>query len=357
MAAKSSGPAGWPGPTRHDGFTLIELLVVIAIIAVLIALLLPAVQAARAAAWRIQCTNNLKQIGLAVHNYHSTHNTFPPGRIWKKGPTTTTFFQGEPNTPWSALILPQLEQTTLANAFNYDLGGEGYTASQISIFQGFLANLTVSGSRLSVFQCPADRVMEYKVNPAIAAGILSAYTLSKGNYAANWGNTNWGQLPVGSTGYLQSPFGQAGNITFASVTDGLSGTALHSEVLQGQTFDIRGLVWSSIAGGSSYMTRFTPNKHVDVLGLASNSPPTGGDQLGLDANCVSEPGQNLPCNQTIGVEDYLNSFAGSKSRHAGGVNVLFGDGTVRFVKDSVSPQVWVQIHSIRGGEIVDASAY
>lgn len=116
---------------RRSAFTLIELLVVIAIIAVLIALLLPAVQAAREAARRIQCVNNMKQLGLAIHNYNSVHSCIPPGRIWapRPGQASTDFpkiFQGAQNTTWFCLMLPQVEQGNLANSFNYSLGSEGW---------------------------------------------------------------------------------------------------------------------------------------------------------------------------------------------------------------------------------------
>src|SRR3954452_14620659 len=114
------------------GFTLIELLVVIAIIAVLIALLLPAVQAAREAARRIQCANNMKQLGLALHNYHDVNNGLPPGRIWS-GTGFPTIFSGQQNTTWFCLMLPMFEQGVLANAFNYALGAEGPVISGTNI--------------------------------------------------------------------------------------------------------------------------------------------------------------------------------------------------------------------------------
>src|SRR3954451_14685922 len=141
--------------TMRRGFTLIELLVVIAIIAVLIALLLPAVQAAREAARRIQCTNNMKQLGLAIHNYHDINNALPPGRIWSNT-GFPTIFAGEQNTTWFCLMLPLFEQGALANAFNYALGAEGPTATG---FFGVIANATVGTTKLAVFQCPSDRQM------------------------------------------------------------------------------------------------------------------------------------------------------------------------------------------------------
>src|SRR4051812_48688700 len=137
---------------RRRGFTLIELLVVIAIIAVLIALLLPAVQAAREAARRVQCVNNMKQLGLAVHNYHDLHNALPPGRIWN-GTNWKSIFSGEQNTTWFCLMLPMFEQGTLANSFNFALGAEGPVLSATNI-PALDANSTVASTKLAVFQCP-----------------------------------------------------------------------------------------------------------------------------------------------------------------------------------------------------------
>src|ERR1700756_817371 len=147
-------------PSR--GFTLIELLVVIAIIAVLIALLLPAVQAAREAARRAQCVNNLKQLGLAIHNYASANGSFPPGRIWGPRPSKNnpadfpTIFSGTQNTTWFVLMLPQFEQQALYNAFNFTLGSEGYDGGGLAVAAGMFANSTIAATKISIFQCPSD---------------------------------------------------------------------------------------------------------------------------------------------------------------------------------------------------------
>src|SRR5262249_26050995 len=166
--------------SRRRGFTLIELLVVIAIIAVLIALLLPAVQAAREAARRIQCVNNMKQLGLAVHNYHDVNGGLPPGRIWSNS-GFPTIFSGQQNTTWFCLMLPMFEQGTLANAFNYTLGAEGPSAPGVPFF-GVIANSTVGATKLGVFQCPSDRQMTFIINPAYAAAPYSTFVFTKGNY-------------------------------------------------------------------------------------------------------------------------------------------------------------------------------
>ncbi|MGE3819941.1 MAG: DUF1559 domain-containing protein [Isosphaeraceae bacterium] len=341
------------------GFTLIELLVVIAIIAVLIALLLPAVQSAREAARRAQCINNLKQIGLATHNYHDIHNTIPPGRIFRPNYPTASdcalaggmnVLIGCQNTPAGVMIAPMLEQQSLYNSINFDLGAEGVLRP---IPLGYFINSTVAGVKLSVMQCPSDRDVNFRFAPTYAGGILSGPVLKKGNYGIAWGNTQWDQTDVTVNGqvvrHLKSAYGHEGRIGFANVTDGLSNTIIGAELLQGAENDIRGLFWSSSAGGGTYMSRFTPNGNRDFYGT-----PDLGDRLSQSTICVNERGMNLPC---VGTNDARLGFAASRSRHPGGVNTLQGDGSVRFVKNTISAPVWIQIHSINGGEVVSADAY
>ena len=331
---------------RRRAFTLIELLVVIAILAVLVALLLPAVQAARGAVRRLHCVNNMRQLGLALHNFHCIHNSIVPGRIWKTLPDGTfpTPFSGTPDTPWCVLLLPQLEQQALFDAFNFSLGTEG--PSPATPAAGFHANSTVMGTRIGVFQCPADSVRTFQMPASFRGGALSGPILTKGNYAVSWGNTNWQQTAIGTTNYLQSAFGHNGQLHFGSVTDGLSNTVFLAEVLQADTNDVRGLLWSTMPGGCSFMTRFTPNATQDSLGTA-----VGGDQLNF---CTNDPNHKLPC--VGGVSD-TNGFAGARSRHAGGINTLRGDGSVHFVKNAINAQIWIAINSIQAGEIISADAF
>ena len=337
-------------PRVRRGFTLIELLVVIAIIAVLIALLLPAVQSAREAARRIQCVNNMKQIGLGLHNYHDSAGSFPPGRIWSgSNGDFPTIFSGAQNTTWFILMLPQIEQGNLANSFNYSLGEEGVFAP---LPLGFFANSTVAATKIASFQCPSDRSLSFQVNPSYAGGALSGVILTKGNYAANWGNTNWGAgYRSGLAGsYQKSTFGHD-LVTIASITDGTSNTVAMAEVLQGAMQDIRGVMWSTVPGGSTFMTRFTPNGVKDFYNTNS-----GGDYLNNDPGlfCFNEPGKGLPCFPGAGDNE---AFAGARSRHPGGVNALHADGSVHFIKSTVNPITWNALASIAGGEVLSADSY
>jgi prepilin-type N-terminal cleavage/methylation domain-containing protein/prepilin-type processing-associated H-X9-DG protein len=382
------------GSRNRRGFTLIELLVVIAIIAVLIALLLPAVQAAREAARRIQCVNNLKQIGLSLHNYHDSNLAFPSSKIFNSTNgvcTSSDFGSNCQNTPWFVLMLPFLEQGNLANAFNLMIGAEG-PMTITGYPYAYVVNSTVLTSKINAFQCPSDSPKTFSLASSAVAKILSgvpALQGSKGNYGVNWGNTDYGQGVVsGSLFYgkgglhLKSAFGLNSSATgpdlvsIATITDGTSNTCLVSEILQGASDDLRGTMWVDFPGCGSFMTRFTPNGLTDYIpkylpwstagilltGDNMDNLPTWGSSgygqspanLSNNDLCDSQPNQNLACY----VQGNQNAcFSASRSRHPGGVNALFGDGTVRFTKNTISPLTWIQVGSVASGEVVSADSF
>jgi prepilin-type N-terminal cleavage/methylation domain-containing protein/prepilin-type processing-associated H-X9-DG protein len=377
---------------RRRGFTLIELLVVIAIIAVLIALLLPAVQAAREAARRAQCTNNLKQLGLAIANYESANNSLPVGSVFGVNVggapgamcTSPGFGNNCQNTPWFILMLSYIDQAPLSNSFNFSIGAEGPGTA------GFVINSTVFITRINSFQCPSDIPQSFSYQAAVANNVPLPplpWSASKGNYGVNWGNLDYGQGVFGSWSgqrnlFLQSPFGVntsgSGPITIriASITDGTSNSMFCSELLQGAADDIRGTIWVDNPGAGSFMTRFRPNGYQDYVQLIqpwATNPPASAVALNFADNiaafgssmvgnsppnsqslCDSQPVQGLRCNDQ-GNEG--SEFVGSRSRHPGGVNSLFGDGSVHFMKNSINALTWVQLGSISGGEVISSDSY
>ncbi len=371
-------------------FTLIELLVVIAIIAVLIALLLPAVQAAREAARRAQCVNNLKQFGLAIHNYMSANDGFPSGTVFNTNTAPcngTGFGSNCQNTTWFVLTLPYLEGGAMYASFNFQVGSEGpmtYTGYPYA----YAVNSTILTSKIGFFQCPSDPEQIFNVRASMLGAALSgipAMNISKGNYGVNWGNTDYGQgqrsdsrfKPNPST-HLASPFGYNQGATgpsrtsIASVTDGTSNTLMMSEFLQGAQDDIRGLIWTGFPGAHSFVTRLAPNGKIDYWAGSSYVDPAGGNtmdnlptyggsapgtspaNLGNGDLCDSQPGQGLAC---FSQAKEGGCFAAARSRHPGGVNSLMCDGSVRFCKNSVSLPTWVALGSMAGGEVVSADSY
>ena len=307
--------------SQARGFTLIELLVVIAIIAVLIGLLLPAVQAAREAARRAQCLNNLKQIGIALHNYHDTAGSFPMGTIidragWPNEPSL--------RTPWSFHILPFIESGNLANALNFQVGiaGPGWAGSY--------ANMSIVATRVMTYNCPADTPTWF-----------NAAWRPKYNYGANWGNTNLGQLNVGNpatTGLLHQkpPFTVNTTQGISSFTDGTSNSLLISELIQSRsTNDMRSEWWNDT--DCNFMTYTTPNSSVP-------------DQL--PAYCVSA--RDEPC---VAAGGWNDEWMASRSRHPGGVQSLFGDGSVKFMKNTINLSIWRAVGSIQGGEVLSSDSF
>jgi prepilin-type N-terminal cleavage/methylation domain-containing protein/prepilin-type processing-associated H-X9-DG protein len=300
----------------RKAFTLIELLVVIAIIAILIGLLVPAVQQVREAANRATCQNNLHQWGVAMHNYHDTFKRLPLGST------------GNPRHTFVVDLWPYFEENSLFNAYNHALHFYQAPNCITSTLNGVIAQQS------AMYYCPSDR-------PG-ATWQGDIYWRARGNYIVNWGpiTVPWTTPPV-----ARAPFGwqpQAGNpkaedpnnpqkTRLSDIADGTSTTMLMSEIIMAvrdQDFDERGDFMNDDANylNHQFMTITTPNGGADVTNTCINNPPL------------------MPCTQG---SPY---YAAARSRHVGGVNVLFADASIRFVDNGIALAPWQALSTMNGNE-------
>ncbi len=333
---------------RSRGFTLIELLVVIAIIAALIGLLLPAVQAAREAARRAKCLNNFKQFGVAIHNYHDVFGTFPPGNL------KVVCNTGNPSL-WAGfsahtMLLPFIEQTPLHNQINFN-----------STCSHQPPNLAIRMTEVDVFRCPSDRG-RITGNPFVGGGPnLTGHS----NYGFSMGplTDTWRTAPANQKGLFN--FDLVTRI--ADILDGTSNTVAASEFLLGDndsaTYTTGDMVYSVPPGplppykpsraaletfsAACFAKRANHNSYNGVswmfplplhtLITTADTPNTRLLTCGTGGCCLTDLSDgNFP----------------ARSRHPGGVHVLMGDSSVRFVKDSINLDTWQSLGSINGGEII-----
>jgi prepilin-type N-terminal cleavage/methylation domain-containing protein/prepilin-type processing-associated H-X9-DG protein len=305
--------------TVHRGFTLIELLVVIAIIAILIGLLLPAVQKVREAAARMKCQNNLKQIGLALHNYHDVNNTLPPGGVSKivapAQPST------EAGVGFHVLILPYIEQTALAAKFDVT---RGYRAA---------INYPLSVLKVDIYLCPSSNshktsIASERVATDPAGG--PSTTLAEDPWTVHYlgiagpknGTLYQVELPNSANGgcALQGILYRDSKVKLTDITDGTSNTLMVGE----QSFDANSIGYRTYIRGC--------NSSTNVACASTRN--------------VTNPLNSMPCNGSTGYNDV--SFG---SQHSKGANFLLGDGSVRFIPSSIDFAVYQAAATRAGGEV------
>ena len=305
----------------QSAFTLVELLVVIAIIGILVGLLLPAVQAAREAARRMQCSNNLKQIGLSLHNYHDTHKSFPPLWVSLFPPSYSD------RANWITMSLPFIEQGNLSNTYDPNTstgGGRG--------------NLFLNAAEVPTYRCPSSPQLQPVAYPGI-----SFLRCAIGNYVCNNGlgpmtSVQPMTAEIART-VRQGVFAANKKLGIRDMTDGTSNTIMVSETLanapSGNTADWRGNM--TYPENCMFHWNEPPN---------SRTPDRLRNQL-----CVSTP--QIPCVGAFTAFNRRNIIVTARSFHTGGVQAAFGDGSVRFVSQNVNLLTWQAVGSPNGGEVVN----
>ena len=334
-----------PRQGRPKAFTLIELLVVIAIIAVLIALLLPAVQQAREAARRTQCKNNLKQVGLALHNYHDTYLKFPATMYFSNFPGGGVIGYQNSNgatqhgPSWLVTMLPYIDQAPLFNQINF------------SQAMGATANAVATSANIGGFQCPSDA--NSNAGNKCLNGNMGGNLWARGNYAANgsgpdnYNGTNSGgaQNTYGNTSpHRRGPMGFNGWGGINAVVDGTSNTVASWEIRAGlNASDPRGLWANGRIGVGSTGNCNNPGGGIgsgDCYGI--NDGHSGGDDI---TGCVDAPPQGMGC------WNGGDGQAGPKSLHVGGVHALMCDGSVRFINQNLDGNTMAAITAQADGRI------
>ena len=346
-------------------FTLIELLIVIAVIGLLLAIAVPVLMMVRETSNRTQCQSNLRQIGTAIYSYSATHDCLPIGRV-TRFPDVDIFYKSlehgdfeQVNTPdkstqevsWAVALGGYVDEGAKHLPYSAEDGIFGYIDSNPPFYlSGLNRNYAYLRFLPSLWRCPSDYERSFLGSPGQLFGQTTTgekVNLPRGNYAASWGNTNWQQSedlngdgsPEASVKFAKAAFG-VDRVRLGDFFDGTGRTILISEIIQGQGRDVRGLLCYPMPGASLYMSRLTPNGDSDVYRFNS-----GGDAIPFGVFCTTE--RLLPCSPAFSPG---TSFAGSRSRHSGGVNSLMADGSVQFISNDVDSILWLAANSIASGD-------
>jgi prepilin-type N-terminal cleavage/methylation domain-containing protein len=332
------------------GFTLVELLVVIAIIGILVTLLLPAVQAAREAARRVQCANNIRQFGIALHNYHSAHGSFPTGQYARRVPGRDCGDAG-----WDGVCIYNLPHLTFM-VWMYVFIEEGSTFDRMAT-----SGLTADGGAgwydvwgtdvlekvVPTFVCPSDGI---GVNPLAPPSHGHISRFAKGNYHGVFsGDTMadiaWDVAERNSPHYKpqrRAVFGVNRWTSIKHITDGTSKTMVMTELTDGAE-DMRGYFWEANAAGGAVFTKYPPNTSVPDIVVGWNN-----DWCGPGSH---QPENNRPCSKGSG--SFLENTGAARSMHPGGVQALLADGSVHFVSETINLDTWQRLAAMKDGLIIE----
>lgn len=311
---------------RQPAFTLVELLVVIAIIGILVALLLPAVQSAREAARRMQCSNNLKQVALALHNHHTAHGQFPHGTYnfiddWTS-PQAGDYGSKQNRRSWMHQTLPFMEQQSLYDKFDAFMETGGMAL-----------NFPQSTTVVSGFICPSDGQSPKLKTYSGGGGAGGAQGFS-GNYVALAGDDYFNPDGLESSASLNGLFFAVSQVRIDDIKDGATNTAMLTETIlsaDDTADDIRGRYYNPSHGGVLFSTRIGPNTSVP-------------DRLGY---CTTQANSAAPCTWAS-----TELFLAPRSYHPGGVLMALADGSVHFIPDSVDADTFKAMGSRAGGEVI-----